>query len=382
MLMRPKVSVFDIRRLVQETSARFGQQFTRNAFLTLVCLPATLLAVYYLALASDRYASESKVLVKVTNGNSPKIELSFIANAAGMGMREPLHVRDYILSNDMLNIVDSELKYREEISSHKWDLLSRLSRNATREEFLEYYRKHVSVHFDEPSSILTIQVDAFTPEYAQKVLASIVKNSEAFLNESNHRLAREQMEFVEKELTQTQNELRKVKQSVLDFQSMHKMMSPKQQAEGLVAVMAQLNTDLVKEEATLKGLLSYMDPRSFEVVQAKTRINALQKQLAAEKARLAGDKTGALTGLAGEFQSLELDLEFTLNKYKAALTALEAARVESFRKQVNIVVIDSPTLPDEALYPRKIFNLATLLVVSCLIFGLVVMVSATVKEHT
>jgi capsular polysaccharide transport system permease protein len=38
-------------------------------------------------------------------------------------------------------------------------------------------------------------------------------------------------------------------------------------------------------------------------------------------------------------------------------------------------------LPETAIYPRRIYNLVTLLVVSLLLYGIVRLVIATIREH-
>ncbi len=85
--------------------------------------------------------------------------------------------------------------------------------------------------------------------------------------------------------------------------------------------------------------------------------------------------------LALEFKGLELQAEVALDAYKIALSAVEASRIESTRKLKSLVVIEPPSTPEKAEYPRRWYNLLTLLVGSLLLLAIVQLVLATIREH-
>ncbi|HFF8929371.1 TPA: sugar transporter, partial [Escherichia coli] len=67
--------------------------------------------------------------------------------------------------------------------------------------------------------------------------------------------------------------------------------------------------------------------------------------------------------------------------YKSGLISLEQARVEAYRKLKHLLVVSQPTLAEDAEYPRRIYNLLTTGVLLCLLYGLIVMGIATLREH-
>lgn len=359
-----------------------GQRFNLISFATIVIFPVILCIFYFIFMASDRYVSRAKVIVKLASaGSNNKLELSLAGLNPAAAMREPLFVKEYIHSVDMLQKIDKETAYRKHVTDARIDLISRLWNSSTQEDFHAYYMDHTKIIFDPISSMLTLEAEGFSREYAQTLLTSIISSSETFLNEMSHQLAREQMIFVEKEMTDAQEELRKAKKAINDFQAQHRMVSPAKQAEGLLGMLQGLRSELVKEQTNLKGLESFMDRRALEVIQSRQKIEALEKQISIEEQRLASGGSRALTGLQAQFQDLEVELEFALNKYKTALTGLEAARMQAYRKLAHLVVVENPTLPDEAYYPRKIYNIITLFVVLNVLYALTVMIAATIREH-
>ena len=76
-----------------------------------------------------------------------------------------------------------------------------------------------------------------------------------------------------------------------------------------------------------------------------------------------------------------MQADVALDAYKLALSAVEASRISATRKLQNLVVIEPPSMPDNAEYPRRWYSLLTLLVGSLLILAVVRLVLATIQEH-
>ena len=76
-----------------------------------------------------------------------------------------------------------------------------------------------------------------------------------------------------------------------------------------------------------------------------------------------------------------LNLSFAEDVYKTAITAVETTRIEIGRKAKQVVVIQSPYVPDSAAYPNKMYNIITIFVILTLIFGVVRLVRAIIDEH-
>ena len=55
--------------------------------------------------------------------------------------------------------------------------------------------------------------------------------------------------------------------------------------------------------------------------------------------------------------------------------------MDSTRKVKSLVVIDPASLPETAEYPRRLYDLATVLVVCLLLYGAARLIIATIREH-
>jgi len=139
--------------------------------------------------------------------------------------------------------------------------------------------------------------------------------------------------------------------------------------------------ELVRLEAEEKVLTSYLQGDAAELVSVRDRINGIRNQLQQERTKFAGQGSQSINQVNARFEELRLSFDFATDIYKGTLQTLEQARVESYRKLKHLVVVQSPQLPDSALLPRKLYNLATLFVILNLMYGIAAMVIATIREH-
>lgn len=361
------------------------QRLKRTLMLWIVGVPMVLAVLYYAVLAADRYVSEAKITVRQSGESAAAADVSGIAMMmAGMntGSREEtLYLKEYIYSLDMLKHLDAKFDLRKAYGSAGLDPIYRLYSGASQEWFLWYYRNRVEVTFDDVTSLLTVRVEGFTPELVQLINAEILAQSERFVNEISHRLAREQLAFAEGEMLKARDRYQTAKSRLVAFQNKHTVFNPLAQAEAATGLSTQLEGELAHKEAELKALLGYLQEDAPQVVALRNQIAAFKSQLGMEKGKVTSGTGGRLNSLASEFQNLLLEAGFAEDAYKAALTAMETTRIEASRKLKNLVVVESPAKPETAVYPQRLYNLMTLLLGLILVYGIVRLVVATIEDH-
>ncbi|SIR65058.1 capsular polysaccharide transport system permease protein [Aeromonas sp. RU39B] len=337
--------------------------------------------VYYGVVASDRYVSRASLIIKQADQLKAMPDALSMLGLGGSNHQDVLVIQSYLTSWDMLSLLDKELALKAHFQSNKADMLSRLKSDASREEFLDYYRDHLTLRLDDLSGELTIELQAFDPDYAQQVVALMLKESEGFINRLSHQVAADQLQFVEREVAQAHQRLMNEQAKLLAFQNQHHLASPEATAGAMQNVVSELEADLVRQQAELKRLQLYMQPTAPDVVEVRDRITALTQQLNQEKLRLAGDEKQSMNEVTAEYQSVQVQAQLATDVYKTGLVSLEQARVEAYRKLKHLLVVSHPTLSQEAEYPRRLYNLATIGVLLCLCYGLLIMGLATLREH-
>jgi capsular polysaccharide transport system permease protein len=357
----------------------------RRLKLALVALPLVIALVYFVAIAANRYVSESTVALQEAGADTPAVPGAALL-LAGINpplREETLYLKQYIHSLGLLQQLDTRLKLRAHYDAWRLDVFTRLPGSASQEDFHAYYRNRVEVTVDELSSTLTVRVQGFDAAFAQRLNQAILDECERFVNEMSHRLAREKLGFAEGELARAADKLQQAKTELLAFQGKNKLLDPTVQAQASGAMVAELQASITKNEAELRALRSFLNDDSHQVRALRSQIDATRAQLEVERARATGSglRSDRLGALAIEFEGLKTKAEFGLDAYKLALAAVENARIDATRKIKSLVVIEPATLPQTAEYPRRLYNLATLLVACLLVYGVVRLVLATIREH-
>lgn len=356
---------------------------SRQLALLLIALPMALLVIYYSLIAADRYVSEAVVAVRQA-GDSDKTAsgLSLMLGGINPPAREDtLYLREYIHSLDMLRYLDQRLDLRAAYGAEHVDLFYRLFPATSQEWFLEYYRSRVEASFDDITSLLTIRVQGFTPEFAHAMAEAILVESERFINEVSHRMARERMAFAESELNKAGQRYKRATADLVSFQNQYNVLDPVAHAQAMSGIAVELETTLVRHEAELKNLRTYLQDDAHQVVALKNQVGALKAQLTNERSRVAAPEGQQLNVLAAEFQGLTLQARFAEDGYKLALAALENARIDATQNLKSLAVIQSPSRPETAEYPRRLHNLATALLALTLLYGVARLMVATIQDH-
>lgn len=341
----------------------------------------SLAALYYGTLASDRYVSQASLIIKQADQLKMLPDALSMLGLGGSNHQDVLVIQNYLKSWDMLSTLDQALQLKKHYQSDNADIFSRLPADASREEFLAFYRDHLTISLDELSGVLTVSLQAFEPDYAKQVVSLMLKESEGFINRLSRQVAMEQLKFVETEVARSHERLLNEREKMLAFQNQHQLMSPEATSTAMMGVVSELEAELVRQDAELKRLQIYMNANAPDVVAVRDRVDALTRQLAQEKNRLTGSEKQSLNEVNADYQAVQVQAQLAADVYKTGLVSMEQARVEAYRKLKHLLVVSQPSEAQEAEYPRRLYNLATIGVLLCLFYGLVVMGLATLREH-
>lgn len=337
--------------------------------------------IYFGLIASDRYVSRAQLVIKQADQIKMLPDALSMLGLGGSNHEDILLTQDYLQSPDLLSKLNKELGLKAHYQSHKVDYFSRLPSDVSQEEFIKYYRNHLTLRLDDTSGVLTIEFQAFEPAYGQRVVNLMLKESESFINKLGHQVALEQLAFVEREVNRAYKRVQDEKAKVLEFQNTHNLISPESTSTARLGVVSEIEGQLAQQQAQLKQLQSYMKETAPAVISVQARVDALTQQLAQEKARLTGTDKDAMNEVTAQYMDVKTQATLAADLYKSGLISLEQARVEAYRKLKHLLVVSKPTLAEDAEYPRRLYNLATIGVLLCLLYGLIVMGLATLREH-
>ena len=339
---------------------------------------------YYTFIAADRYVSNVSLSVKSTDGGSP-VSLSGIESLVGVASSSTEDIKllqEYIKSFDMLQKLDEKINLRSLYEKQKIDLFFRIYPSTSKESYLKYYRDRIHILFDDTTGLLNVAVEGFSPEDARNISAAILEECERFINEISHNIAREQLRFAQGELESAKQKYKDAKNELLAFQNEYGVFDPQSLAKTKAGFITEIELQISKKETELNTMRSYLNDNAPEIVALKAELRAHKEQLEKERRKVASNASqDKLNDVVAQFEALYLNLSFAEDVYKTAITAVETTRIEIGRKAKQVVVIQSPYVPDSAAYPKKMYNIITIFVILTLIFGVVRLVRAIIDEH-
>ena len=345
----------------------------------------TLLAIAYFGfIASDIYVSESRIAIKSASSGGTASGLEALVSVPMMSSvsNDVLVVIDYVESQDMMLKVQEKLDIKAHYSDKSIDAVSRLPEDATLEQTLEYFQKHVRMLRDSSSDVITLTTRAYNPEMAQKIAQLVIELSEQLVNTLSIRMEEDALTTARDEVKLAEEKVKAASTSVTQFRRSSSSLDPALESSALLGIVSGLETRLIETRALLGEKRAFMRENSPEVVSLKNKINAISKQMNIEKGRLSGGENEfEMGGLIEAYQPLILDQELASQQYASALSSLELARIEAQRQKQYLVTFIKPSMPDEAIEPRRINRILTVVIFSFLAYVLFGLMWSALKDH-
>lgn len=144
-----------------------------------------------------------------------------------------------------------------------------------------------------------------------------------------------------------------------------------------------INLELLERSEALVNRMSdearqdLIDFASFEVNAARANLEKADGALLAFRTQSNTENANFIV----KFQQLQLERDTAEKQLASAIAALEQARIDAQRKRLYIERIVEPNLPDYPLEPKRVYGVMTTFLLSLIIWGVVRMFVAGVKEH-
>lgn len=325
------------------------------SFVVVVALPALAATVYWGFIASKQYESEAKFTLR-SGEASP---LDSLGGFAGLPMSRQAQdtqiLANYIRSPAMIEAIGKQLDLKKIYDRSDIDYFSRLKTGATIEDLEKYWRKRVDVKVKAASSIVTLDVRAFTPQDAELLTKMIVQLSENLVNDITNRPRHDALKFAEAELKRSEAGLLAATASMRDVRNALGVIDAGAAAEAINKTLTILRVQLADAEVdrTLQGPDAAQSPQS-RVLTAK--IAALKQQIADYSAEIAGNgpQQGAnMADRASRLSSDQIRLDVARQQYVQATAAYQRARTNLETQQTYLAAFLQPIAAQEATYPRR-----------------------------
>src|SRR5690606_23088086 len=112
-----------------------------------------------------------------------------------------------------------------------------------------YYLSRIEVEQNDYSGVLVIKAQGFDADTAHAITRMLAEEGERYMNELSHRLARDQVSFLESQVASISARVNATRTALLDFQNREGLVSPNATAEALTNVTNRLEAQIADLKA-------------------------------------------------------------------------------------------------------------------------------------
>ncbi len=345
---------------------------TSRPFFAFLAITTAVFGIYYGLIAAPIYVSQSTFSIR--GREQQLVDTSFLAGltgSSGAGV-ETSEIEQYIESGEMLSLLDQRFHLRQLYSAPRLDLLHWMSRDASREGFLAFYRKMVSVDVDRTTNIVTVQVKSFDAKSAQEVADAILDSTSGYLDSLSATVRKDTLKASEQELVQAEKAVRESRLAMSKYRTQSGVLDP-------VAAATAAST----AQAQLAGLLTYNTETSPQVVQLRAMLKTLEGHSANPDRRLPRNASTAarMAQRINEYEGLMVTNEYAERQLVAALGSYDTARSLAGQRERFLVRIVRPNLPDTPTLPHRMVSFLEAMLVSIAAYGIIALAIAGVRDH-
>jgi capsular polysaccharide transport system permease protein len=355
-------------------------------FLLTVVMPTAIAGAYFGLVASDQYTSVSSFLVRSPQQTSATGISGLLKGVGGFSQSDgdAYTVQKYLLSRDAMTVLDSEQHIKSAFQSGAIDFVNRFGLfglSDSIEEFYRYYGENiVDAKVDTESPIVTLNIHAYDPHLAWSMNKRLLELSERIVNQMNERARSDLINTAQHDVDVAKESDRKATLALAQYRNNAGVIDPERQSTIPLQQVGKLQDDLITTRVQI-AQMERLSPENPGLPNLRDRANLLQQAIDQVSQRVAGEHGGSLASKAAEFQHLTLEKDVADKILAGAITLLDQARVEAERKQLYLERISQPSLPDEAMSPRRGRAILATFVLGLILWGVLTIVIGGVKEH-
>jgi len=363
--------------------ALWGERFGSILFVISFVLPTALAVLFFGLIASDRYVSEAQFIVRSVSRPAAEGAGAYLRDFGIMRANDDIYaIQAFLKSRDAMEGVEHALNLREIYRAPGADTVTRYHAGGgedTREALYRYFIRQVGVEKDQETGITKVHVSAYRATDAQAILNVLVRLSEARVNVMNERARRDAVSAAERNFAEAARELAATNAALTQYRDREAVVDPAQSAGAALEQGTAIDQELASSRVQLQSFVEKA-PRNPAIAALRRKIAALEAQAGEQRRDLTGGPS-AISGKLGGYEDLFVRRELAEKKFESAQVRLQSARQEAENQQVYIEMIARPSLPDQALEPRRLRYIGTVALISAWAFMILYLLVAGSREH-
>jgi capsular polysaccharide transport system permease protein len=339
--------------------------------------------LYFGFIASDRYVSEAKFVIRAPGGGGGGGFGMLIRGEASNRTGDDTHaVNTFMMSRDAASELAREHGLRDVMARPEGDMFARFPNFYTRdndEKFFDAYKRFVDVRVETNTGISTLKVSAFRPDDAHRVAVALLESGENFVNRMGERATRDEIRFSRALVDEARAQLTDVVARLADYRNQAQTLDPQAESTSWINAMTKLATEISQLEAALAQQIA-MAPQSPAIAPTREKVRSLRDELERQRKRLVGDDESMATKFQG-YELLMIERELASRALVEAVVRMEAARQDGQRQSLYLQRVVEPNLPDHPASPYRFLGMLLTGLIALVIFWLAKNLLRVTLEH-
>jgi len=340
-------------------------------FVVLVIWPVLMAATYLYYTAADQYASRLAFSVRSSEASAPLEIVGTVTQLGNSGAAtDGRLLYDFIQSQQMVAVLRRRLPLVAWYNRDPGDWIFAVGAEPTIEDLTDYWNWMTDVALDPASGLLTVEVRAFDPGYAQAIAQVVLEESARLINALSESSRADAVHHAGRELEEAEARLRRIRTRLGAFREAEQEVDPSQNARVAIELVAGLEEELAEAQVPLELLEGTLESR---IAAERTRLGTGTAQ---------GDASARpLSQIVGEYEELVVDREVAKQAYRVALSAYEQAKAEARRRHRHLAVHIEPTISEEPEYPRRQLLTAAVFGLALALWSILVLIAHNIRER-
>lgn len=376
----------EILRMQQEIARRRRRKLAllMARLIAFVFLPTFLAGWYYYNVATPMYATRAEFQIQQAGPASSGGALGGLFSGTALATApDSIAVQGYLQSPGAMIRLDQDIGFRAHFQGDEIDAFQRLAPDASQQSAYRIYKKFVKISFDPNEGIVRMEVIAADPKLAAAWAEQLIKYAEEQIDHLTQRLREDQMRDAQTGYDKAQADLTASQRKLIDLQEKFKVLSSETEVGLITAQISTLEGQLTQERLSLAQMEANENPNAARMEPVKRRIETLEAEVASLRARLTEGSDGetSLAQVQAELLVAQADLQTRQLILAQSLQSMETARVEANRQVRYLSMSVTPTISDEAAYPRAFENTMVAMLILLGIYLMVSMTAAILREQ-
>jgi capsular polysaccharide transport system permease protein len=353
------------------------------SLLVVVVLPTLLAGVYYAFIAADRYEAISQFVIRSPSNTATSQIASLVQGSTIVRSSDDAFiVQAYLASRDIVRTLVDTAELKARLARPEADFIWRYPSpfiTHNEERLFKHMQSLVSVEYDFSTGITTLRVQAFRPDDSKAIAEAMLVASESLINRLSDRAQTNAISAAEQEVERSRVRAQEAQTKITGYRNRIGMIDPGRVSAAALETIARLALEAAQTSAQIAEI-EKSSPQSTQIVTLRHRKAALEDQVLKEQAGLAGS-SASLAPMIAEYERLTLERTFAERTFASALSALEAARLDTERQKLFLERISNPSAPDYPQYPRRLFGFLAVFLVSVTLYRIGQMLVGDAREH-